>query len=151
MGAVQRISAELRPGILDNLGLLPALQHEAARFQERTGIQCILHLPEPSPEIPTGISTALYRIFQECLTNVTRHAKAARIQVHFRFEDGEFHLDVEDDGVGMPMQELSNPRSLGLLGMQERAMLLGGTVSFENPAQGGTAVRVCIPLVSGES
>lgn len=151
MSAVQRISAELRPGILDNLGLLPALQHEAARFQERTGIQCVLHVPDPPPEIPTGISIALYRIFQECVTNVTRHAKAARIDAHFRFEDGQFLLDVQDDGVGMPMHELENSRSLGLLGMQERAMLLGGRVTFEKPAHGGTTVRVCIPLIPGQS
>jgi PAS domain S-box-containing protein len=149
--AVQRISAELRPGILDNLGLVPALQYEATRFKERTGIQCELTVPEVVPEIPPAISTALYRIFQECLTNVTRHAKATRIEAHFRFEDGKFLLRMQDDGVGMNMEELANPRSLGLLGMQERAMLLGGRIVFENPERGGTAVRVCIPLVFGES
>lgn len=143
--AVQRIASELRPGILDNLGLVPALQHEAARFQERTGIQCTVQVPEPAPEIPTAICTALYRIFQECLTNVARHAKASRVQVHFGQEEERFFLKVEDNGVGLPAAELANPQSLGLMGMQERVIPLGGRVTFDKPSEGGTIVCVCIP------
>src|SRR4051794_6444069 len=148
--AVQRISSELRPGILDNLGLLPALQHEASKFQERTGIRCVLDLPEHPPQIPAEVSTTLYRIFQECLTNVSRHAKASVVRGLFRREGGAFILEVRDDGIGLPEAEIQSPHSLGLVGMQERAMLLGGTVLFEQPPEGGTKVRVRIPFLDLE-
>jgi signal transduction histidine kinase len=148
--AVQRISSELRPGILDNLGLLPALQHEASKFHERTGIRCVLDLPEQPPQIPARVSTALYRVFQECLTNVSRHAKASLVQGAFRKEGEGFLLEIRDDGVGLPQEEIYSPRSLGLVGMQERAMLLGGTVRFERPENGGTIVQVRIPLAGVE-
>lgn len=145
ISAVQRIASELRPGILDNLGLVPALQSEAMRFQERTGVECIVQVPESPPPIPTAVCTGLYRIFQECLTNVARHAKASRVEVRFRYEEELFLLEVADNGVGLPAPELSHPRSLGLVGMQERAMLLGGMVTYKQPPKGGTVVCVCIP------
>ncbi|HUR46767.1 MAG TPA: PAS domain S-box protein [Candidatus Saccharimonadales bacterium] len=144
--AVQRISSELRPGILDSLGLLPALQHEAAKFQERTGITCTLDLPEQHPDISPELSTSLYRIFQECLTNVSRHAKASLVHASFQKQSGFLLLEIADNGGGLPEKEIHSSGSMGLVGMQERAMLLGGTVRFERPATGGTLVRVRIPM-----
>ena len=143
--AVQRIAAELRPGILDELGLPTALQYEAGRFEERTGIACRLTVPGDASALPPQIVTAFYRIFQEALTNVSRHAEAKAVEVQFRQEPDGCCLEIRDNGRGMAGVDLRNLKSLGLLGMEERAALLGGGVSFAPRAGGGTVVTVRIP------
>ncbi len=143
--AVQRIAAELRPGILDNLGLPMALQYEAARFQEHTGIACRLVVPEDSLALPAEAATAFFRIFQEALTNVTRHAKATAVEAELTLEAEGCRLEVRDNGQGMAGVDLANLKSLGLLGMEERAALLGGSVAFAPRPGGGTMVTVRIP------
>jgi signal transduction histidine kinase len=142
---VQRIAAELRPGILDRLGLSMALQYEADRFQERTDIACRLVVPGDSLALPPEAATAFFRIFQEALTNVTRHAKATAVEVELQPEADGCRLEIRDNGRGMAGVDLTNLKSLGLLGMQERASLLGGGVSFAPRPGGGTVVTVRIP------
>ncbi|HZR17393.1 MAG TPA: MEDS domain-containing protein [Verrucomicrobiae bacterium] len=143
---VQRIATELRPGVLDKLGLGTALQCEARRFQERIGIRCEVHLPATEPLLSMEQSTALFRIFQESLTNVARHAQATKVNVELKLESHFVILNVQDDGHGISQADVDRPDSLGLLGMKERVELLGGDISFQRKANGrGTAVTVRIP------
>ncbi len=144
VASVQRLASELRPGALDRLGLVPALRQEARRFQQRTGITCDTDLDEAAPEPASEVATALYRICQESMTNVSRHAGARRVLVRLRAEPGALVLRVEDDGVGLDGAAMG-PEALGLLGMTERATALGGTVRFTGRDGGGTAVEARIP------
>jgi len=143
---VQEIAGELRPGVLDKLGLETALQYEARRFQERTGIPCKIRLSETEPTLPAEHSTALFRIFQECLTNVARHARATNVGAELTIEGDCVVLRVKDDGQGIAETDITNRESLGLLGMKERAELLGGEIHFERGPKEGTVVVVRIPL-----
>ena len=145
IAAVQKISSELRPGTLDNLGLAAALQYEAGRFQERTGITCHVTVPEPPPDLSLDAATAVFRIFQEALTNVARHAEAKEVRCDFLAEGEQIVLRVEDNGRGISPEALANPKSLGLLGMQERAGVLGGEVKIEPGAARGTRVTLRLP------
>jgi signal transduction histidine kinase len=148
--SVQRISSELRPSILDDLGLAAALESEARLFEIRTGIECELSLADAA--IDPRAATAIYRIVQEALTNVARHSNASRVEIRLRQRDGELLLDIRDDGRGVTGAEMSDPASLGLVGIRERADLMGGTAMFEGVANRGTIVSVRIPiqLTAGE-
>ncbi|MBI4396292.1 MAG: histidine kinase, partial [Elusimicrobia bacterium] len=142
---VQKIAMELRPGVLDNLGLTVAIDCELKKFQERTGIHSRLESGEGlDPESPE-ISTALFRIFQELLTNVIRHAKATEVQVALKKDEGTHWLIVTDNGKGLAQNAASSSKSLGILGVRERAALLGGEATFQGSEGGGTTVRVRIP------
>src|SRR5690348_1747537 len=123
---VRRSSAELRPGVLDHLGLGAALEWQANEFQNRTGIKCDVrtHLREAS--LDQDLSTTLFRIFQETLTNVIRHAGATRVKVELAQKESRITLEVKDNGRGIERNQISNGKSMGLLGMRERAALLGG-------------------------
>jgi len=147
VNTVQRIAAELRPGILDKLGLPMALQYEATQFIERTGTACDLILPNDDPPLRPEAATAFFRIFQEALTNVTRHARATAVEVELRAEADYCRLEVRDNGQGFTQVNLAHPKSLGLVGMRERARLLGGEVAFTPRPGGGTVVAVQIPNV----
>ncbi len=144
--AVQVIATELRPGVLDTLGLGTALQYEARRLHERTSISCKVRLPEIEPEMPPEVSTALFRIFQECLTNINRHSQASEVKVELKTEDGWITLCVQDNGRGITAAELASPVSLGLLGMKERAALLGGKIMITRDEDQGTNVTARIPI-----
>ncbi|HKO54402.1 MAG TPA: ATP-binding protein [Thermoanaerobaculia bacterium] len=143
--AVQRLSSELRPSVLDDLGLVAAIESEAQLFEERTGIECELSLQAES-EIATPHATAIYRIVQEALTNVARHSNATRVELRLRRRTDELLLEVRDDGRGITSGEVGDPLSLGLIGIRERADLIGATARFEGVAGRGTIVSVCIPL-----
>jgi signal transduction histidine kinase len=144
--SVQRISSELRPSVLDDLGLAAAIEAEASRFEQRTGIECELSLPEQDDAHVSGPAvTAIYRIVQEALTNVARHANASRVEVRLRQRPDELLLEIRDDGRGIAAEEVTDPHSLGLIGIRERADLAGGTVHFEGVAGRGTIVSVRIP------
>jgi two-component system sensor histidine kinase UhpB len=145
IAAVQKISSELRPGTLDNLGLAAALQYEAGRFQERTGITCHVTIPEPPPDLSLDAATAVFRIFQEALTNVARHAEAKEVRCDFLAESDQIVLRVEDNGKGISPEALADPKSLGLLGMQERSGVLGGELKIEPGAARGTRVTLRLP------
>jgi signal transduction histidine kinase len=148
--SVQKIASELRPAVLDRLGLEAAIEAEAEAFEARTGVRFRLSLPAQSCNAPPKQATALFRIFQEILTNVARHAKASNVDVQLSAGADEFVLTVKDDGVGIADVDLANPSSLGLLGMRERAQILGGHISFGRDRDKGTVVAVLIPL-SGRS
>ncbi|MGE5438249.1 MAG: histidine kinase [Bacteroidota bacterium] len=144
--SVQRISAKLRPGILDDLGLIPAIEWQAQDFQKSTGIKCDLSLPKEEIEMDEEKSTAIFRIFQEALTNVARHADASLISVFMGISGRNLVLEVTDDGKGITGQQLYDPRSLGLLGMKERAYILGGSVVISGEPGRGTSVKVAMPV-----
>jgi len=145
IGSVQRIARELRPDVLDDLGLAAALKHEAARWQNRTGIACQLSAPEPPLSPSPDVATTVFRIFQEALTNVARHAEATEVQVALREEDAQIVLRVADNGKGIRPADLEGTKSLGLLGMKERAQAFGGEVTFQNQAPRGTIVTLRLP------
>lgn len=143
---VRRIATELRPGILDHLGLIAALEWQANEFQTRTGIKCDVRTDLHEPILTADVATAFFRIFQETLTNVIRHAGATHVMVHLKEAAGRIILEVKDNGRGISPEEITNPRSMGLLGMKERAALLGGSFKIGLPPGGkGTAVTVSIP------
>jgi signal transduction histidine kinase len=146
INGVRRIASELRPSILDDLGLIEAIDWQAQQFQARTGI--VYHGNHSLEEVHLhrDQSTAVFRIFQEALTNVLRHAQATKIDVNMKEEGGEFILSISDNGRGIREDEKSNQMSLGLLGMQERAHLVGGNVDIIGIEGTGTVVTVRIPL-----
>jgi two-component system sensor histidine kinase UhpB len=148
---VQNIAAELRPVVLDSLGLSAAISYEARRFQERSGIRCDAHFPDKPPDLKSEVETVIFRIFQEALTNVARHAKAASVEVNLFLDNGEVVLRIRDDGQGISDEALANPRSLGLVGMKERASILDGTITFERLVAGGTAVTLRIPEAANDT
>ena len=145
--SVRRIATELRPGILDDLGLVAAVEWAAEEFEARTGTSCRLDLPDGDIVIDPERATAIFRIFQETLTNVTRHAEATRVEVRLGREDGNIVLDVRDNGRGIDPEQLSTGGSLGILGMQERALLLGGELTISGNPGKGTTVRLRIPQI----
>ena len=143
--AVQQIAKELRPSTLDDLGLIPTLEADVRLFEERTGIECELSLPTIPLSLDGVSSTALYRIIQEALTNVVRHSNASRVEIHMQQVDGDVFLEIRDDGRGITSDEVSSPASLGLIGIRERAAIIGGTAEFEGSSGRGTIVSVHVP------
>lgn len=142
---VRRISTELRPGILDHLGLVAALEWQANEFQNRTGIRCDVHTNLHEAALDVNLATTFFRIFQETLTNIIRHAGATQVSVHLKEDDGQIVMDVKDNGRGIGLEEISNTSSLGLLGMKERAALLGGAFKI-GPVRGGHGTRVTVSI-----
>jgi two-component system sensor histidine kinase UhpB len=143
--SVRRISTELRPAILDAGGLAAALEWAAGEFEARTGTKCRLDLPQADVAIDQDRATALFRIFQETLTNVARHANATEVNVRLAEENGDLTLEVHDNGQGLSEEQLSGGGSLGILGMRERALLLGGELKIKGSPEKGTTVRVRVP------
>jgi len=146
--SVRDIAGELRPVVLDDLGLLAAIEWEVQRFQERTGIRCEIGTLAEDLKLDAERSTALFRIFQEILTNVAQHAHASKVTIRLGYSDGGAMLEVTDDGKGITKEALESPRSLGILGMRERALVFGGEVSITGKRGKGTAVIVRIPLAA---
>ncbi len=142
---VRKIATGLRPEMLDDMGLVAAVGWQAKEFQKRTGIRCRAKLP-PEAKFDLEISTCVFRIFQEILTNVARHARATRVDVELAVTEERFKLEVIDNGVGIAEADLHGRKSLGLLGMQERAMLFGGEVGITGTPGQGTRVSVSIPI-----
>jgi len=142
---VRRLATELRPGVLDDLGLAAAVEWQAQEFEHRTGIRCALCARVDDGALDPLVSTAAFRIFQESLTNVARHSRASRVAVTLDRLDSELVLEVHDDGVGIALADAANVRSIGLAGMRERAQLVGGGFSISGVAGDGTTVRVRIP------
>lgn len=144
--SVRRISTELRPPILDAVGLMAAVEWAGEEFAARTGTKCRLDLPQEDLVIDQEPATALFRIFQETLTNVARHAGATEVSVRLAKDDGNLTLEVHDNGQGVSREELSAGSSLGILGMRERALLLGGELTITGAPGEGTTVRVRVPV-----
>jgi PAS domain S-box-containing protein len=143
---MQRTATDLRPNLLDDLGLNAALEWQAQEFSKRSGIPVHLNLPKVDLDLDPGLSTALFRIFQEVVTNVIRHARAKRVDTSLELMGKNLILTIHDNGRGISESELKAPRSLGLLGLRERAAQWGGETSISGVAGEGTTVTVRIPL-----
>jgi signal transduction histidine kinase len=141
---VRRIAADLRPGILDDFGLSAAIEWQLQQFKERTGIDVDLHADVDEGRLSKDMATAGFRILQEALTNVARHADATKVYVILETEDESFTLEVRDNGKGLRPDQ--SRKSLGLVGMRERARQLGGTITIENGQEGGARVVLAAPL-----
>jgi two-component system, NarL family, sensor histidine kinase UhpB len=143
--SVQRISSELRPNLLDTLGLVSAMEWQLQQFHERT--ELATHFSTNAPEelaLDPGLATALFRVFQEALTNIIRHAQATTVEVNLALVEDHLRLTVSDDGVGFAPAVLTDPHSLGLIGMRERLVPWQGQVELKGaPLQGAT---VCVDV-----
>jgi signal transduction histidine kinase len=143
--SVQKISTDLRPTLLDNLGLGAAAEWSAREFQKRTKIRCRVSVDPPDLKLDQDHSTALFRILQESLTNILRHAKATRVDVHLVKQKDAIVLEVRDNGKGISLHRITDTRSVGLIGMRERVLPWGGDVAIVGRPGKGTDVIVTIP------
>jgi len=143
---VRRIATDLRPGILDNLGLVAAVEWQASEFQTRTGIACQVTSNLRDASLASDSATAVFRIFQETLTNVARHAQATAVTVSLSEQQDRVVLQVADNGRGIDLAEVTQSKSVGLIGMRERAAILGGDLVISGAPGQGTTVVLAIPL-----
>ncbi len=143
---VKRISAELRPGILDDLGIAAALEWQASEFEKLTEIKCAFSSNPKDIVVDPDRSTAVFRIFQEALTNVARHANATKVKASLKEEAGKIVLRVRDNGKGIEKKQISAPEAFGLIGMRERVRFWGGEVKISGTPGRGTIVAVSIRL-----
>ena len=148
INTVRRISSELRPSVLDDLGLVEAIEWQARQFQAQTGIAYESDCSLETVNLNREQSTAIFRIFQEALTNILRHADATKFVVTIKAEAGEFVLMISDNGKGITESGMSGAQSLGLLGMRERAKLLNGHINIAGVEGQGTSVTVRVPLIN---
>jgi PAS domain S-box-containing protein len=145
INTVRRISSELRPGVVDDLGLVSAIEWHAQQFQDNTGIVCRFESNVEDVDLNREQATTIFRIFQEAMTNILRHAQATKVNILIEEEEGEFVLEIKDNGRGITEGEKLGTRSLGLLGMRERAYAVGGTVEISGTAGKGTVLIVRLP------
>lgn len=149
--SVKKISTELRPGLLDDLGLSAAIEWQSDEFQKRTGIRCTVTTDPPDITLDRERNTAIFRILQETLTNVARHAEATEVNILLQKNIDQIELRVVDNGKGITEEQLSNPTSFGLLGIRERVTIFGGTITIAGIHGKGTTVIVRIPAQDQES
>lgn len=147
IATVRGIATELRPGVLDSLGLAAAIEWQSGDFQQRTGIPCKVSIDAIEPPPDPGLSTVFFRIFQEILTNIIRHAKATQVEVRVKQAEGFLVLTVRDHGRGISEHEI-NSRAIGLVGMKERISQVGGEIFFFGLPSQGTTVTVRVPLAA---
>jgi PAS domain S-box-containing protein len=143
---VRRISSELRPGILDDLGLVPAIEWQCQEFEKRTGIRSKCHAGLTDLNIDKNLATNVFRVYQEALTNIARHARATLVETNLRQEDGFINLTIKDNGVGFDTEEIKSQKSLGLVGMRERAMLFHGELTIQSEKGQGTKIVLKAPM-----
>jgi len=148
---VNAIVTDLRPPALDQLGLVAALEWQTESFARRTGLRCRFAGTPDLEELDMGRATAVFRMFQEMLTNVERHAQANRVTVDVQCVANRLVLRVRDNGRGVVVKQTLAPSSFGLLGMRERALLLGGTLTIESAPRKGTTLTATIPLANRRS
>ena len=142
---IRKIITELRPEMLDQLGLISALEWQANEFKTKSGIECKLFNHFGEITVNKNISIAVYRIFQEALTNVMRHSKATKVEIKIGRSNNHLELEIFDNGIGIE-QKKNSSKTFGVLGMRERAIILGGDFKIENIKPSGTKVSVNIPL-----
>jgi signal transduction histidine kinase len=145
IASVQRLVKELRPAILDDLGLVAAIEWQCHDFQKRTDIPCTCATSSDDIAVEPERATALFRICQEALTNTARHAQATAVTVTLESWKNSLRLVVADNGVGIPDTKISNHQSLGLIGMRERVALFGGEITIQGHPEKGTTVTACLP------
>jgi signal transduction histidine kinase len=148
--AVKQIITKLRPGLLDDLGLTAAIEWQAKDFQQHTGIVCEVLAEPEEMNVNSEISTAMFRIFQETLTNITRHSGATRVTVNLAQTDDALKLRVQDNGRGITLEEINDPKSFGLIGIRERAQYWRGAVEIGGKPETGTSILVRFPMSSEE-
>jgi two-component system sensor histidine kinase UhpB len=148
ISTVKRISTNLRPPTLDHLGLAEAIRWEAMTFRARTGLRCHVRAKENVGALGAEQQTVLFRIFQEALTNVVRHAKASAVTVTLAERQRVVELRIQDNGRGITDAERAHPAAIGLLGMRERASLIGGTFDIIGRQGKGTTVTVQVPVAA---
>ena len=144
--SVHRISTELRPILLDDLGLAAAMEWQVGEFQGRTGVQCDARFDCEDGSVDKDQATALFRIFQATLTNVARHSGATHVRVRLFQKGGSLCLEVTDNGRGITRAEIENPKSFGIIGIRERVNLWGGSVTISGRQRRGTTIKVRIPM-----
>lgn len=144
--AMRDIATELRPSVLDNLGLVAALEWQAEAFQHRSGILCTIDADFDDTQLDNSLATAIFRIFQESLSNVLHHSEATEVNIRLNSQDETLLMTVQDNGKGISSEQINKPRSLGILGMRERALPFSGEIVVGNAPQGGAAVRLTVPL-----
>ncbi|GAH34149.1 unnamed protein product, partial [marine sediment metagenome] len=147
---VKRIISELRPPVLNDLGITAALEWEVGEFRKRTGITCELVIEPTEVKLDPTRSTAVYRIFQEALTNIARHAQATAVDAKLSAGPDRLELVIRDNGVGITEEQLQSPESFGLIGIRERAIQFGGGAQIMSIVGEGTTVSVEIPLEKSE-
>lgn len=147
---IRELSFNLRPAMLDDLGLVPTLRWYLKRYKKRVNIAVDLEVSSLKERLPVNIETALYRIFQEALTNITRHASASRVQLTIRRRKAVVLVEIKDDGCGFEMERVFGQKAstggMGLLGMRERTVLLGGVFNLHSAPGAGTRISIEIPL-----
>jgi PAS domain S-box-containing protein len=143
---VKKISTDLRPGLLDDLGLAAAIEWQAEEFQKRTGIRCKISVDPRDITLDRDRNTAIFRIFQETLTNIARHSEATEVKVNLKQRDGRIELSVRDNGRGITEEELNNPKSFGLIGIRERVKIFDGDSMMKGIPGQGTTVTVRLPI-----
>jgi len=148
---VRRISSELRPGILDDLGLTDALDWQSNEFEKRTGIRCRFKSGSKEISFEKNVSTGIFRIYQETLTNIARHSHATNIDTSLMQLNDRLVLKVKDNGVGFDAEEVKKKNTLGIMGMKERAAMLGGSLAVESEINNGTTIMLQVPLAAGEN
>jgi signal transduction histidine kinase len=148
---VQQVSAKLRPAPVPELRISDALRYEALLFEQRTKIRCRLTIAPPKLELDPDRSAVLYRILGEALTNVVRHADAGAVHLTLKKSSGVVFLSIRDNGRGIAQSEIDSAATMGLLGMRERALSVGGDVRITRAVRGGTTVLVILPLDSEPS
>jgi signal transduction histidine kinase len=148
---VKRISAELRPPVLDDLGIAVALEWQAEEFNKRTQIKCEFTSKPQDIVLEPDHSTAIFRIFQEALTNVARHSNASRVKAVLTKETDKIVLTIKDNGKGIEKKQIADPKAFGIIGMRERARFLGGELRVNSAPGKGTSITVSIPLTKQEN
>jgi signal transduction histidine kinase len=147
---VKRLCTELRPSVLDHLGLGAAIEWQAQEYQKRSGIECEVNLVPDDISVDGKHSIALFRIFQESLTNVHRHAKATKVTATLSDQGGSGMLEIVDNGVGIKDEQMSKTASFGLLGMRERVQICNGEMRIACSQNGGTTITAIIPKDAGK-
>ena len=142
IGAVKAISTELRPAVLDKFGLAAAIEWQCREFSRRSGVKCEFKTPRIKLDLSPDKSTAFFRILQEALTNIARHAHAKQVKITLRKDKRAVSMTISDNGRGITQEQINAPASLGLLGMRERAESVGGSFSVEGTPRNGTSVSV---------
>lgn len=142
---VQKLSIQLRPKMLDELGLLETIQWEAEQFEERTGIYCNVWFSPEEFEVEHERSSTIYRVIMELLTNIYRHAKATKVSVSLEKQKTAYKLSITDNGIGIKMEEIESKYSFGLITITERVNVWNGHVKFSGKKNKGTTIEVIIP------
>jgi signal transduction histidine kinase len=146
VSTIRKIASELRPSILDDLGLTAALEWQSREFEKRFNIKVYYDAELNDHEVPPAMATGLFRIYQESLTNVARHSGAKNVYTSLKYANGELILKVIDEGKGFSATPNKLKKTLGLLGMKERALMIGGVLDIQSEPGKGTAVTITVPF-----